>query len=381
MKKYALIFFLPFYSTFLYSQMQIKASSTVAVHFNQDGRIGIGTTTPISGALLSVNGRSRMSGFRLGTTAPENYVLTANSSGVGAWQVVGTPPVVWDNINTIKDETFNLALRIGTENDPSYSNHMVYRFLTSPNERRVVVRNDNDNAGYATIKIQADTARLLLKSVDTARPVELRASTKEWPNGFELGLDNRLYTNAGIVSDGDTSIFVNNFRVGMYENGNPTVNGAVGIGNLGDPPGQLAMEVYGESQFYGNMVMPNLRSNTNGRKLRIDANDQFRVYNNTSSIRFKENIRPLSRKFSLLLSITPIEFTYKDSKIRSIGYAAEQLSDFDLDDLIIRDQFGRPDAIEYEKVAIYLLEIIKGQRQRLDALNNKLKNTSIGRTD
>jgi hypothetical protein len=48
--------------------------------------VGMGTALPASGTKLDVNGKVKMTGFQLGSSATSGYVLTADSSGNGTWQ-------------------------------------------------------------------------------------------------------------------------------------------------------------------------------------------------------------------------------------------------------------------------------------------------------
>lgn len=51
---------------------------------------------------------------------------------------------------------------------------------------------------------------------------------------------------------------------------------------------------------------------------------------------------------------------YKTTRGRDIGYTAEEFDKLGLDDLLIyRD--GQPDAIKYDRLPLYILEIIKEQ--------------------
>ncbi len=50
-----------------------------------NGNVGIGSTAPAQ--VLDVNGTAKMTGFQLGTSTTSGWVLTADASGVGTWQV------------------------------------------------------------------------------------------------------------------------------------------------------------------------------------------------------------------------------------------------------------------------------------------------------
>ncbi len=67
-----------------------SSAMTETMRIKGTGNVGIGTTAPAS--KLDVNGTAKMSGFQLGTSATAGQVLTANASGVGAWQALPAPP-------------------------------------------------------------------------------------------------------------------------------------------------------------------------------------------------------------------------------------------------------------------------------------------------
>lgn len=58
-----------------------------AVYVNDDGKVGIGTTSPAE--KLDVNGAVQMTGFKMTTGAMNSYVLTSDASGLGTWQAAG----------------------------------------------------------------------------------------------------------------------------------------------------------------------------------------------------------------------------------------------------------------------------------------------------
>lgn len=68
-------------------QIQVNNAGSLAAYSGlvfTASNLGIGSPTP--GATLDVAGTARVTGFQLGTSTTNGWVLTANSSGVGSWQ-------------------------------------------------------------------------------------------------------------------------------------------------------------------------------------------------------------------------------------------------------------------------------------------------------
>lgn len=66
----------------------------------------------------------------------------------------------------------------------------------------------------------------------------------------------------------------------------------------------------------------------------------------------------------------PIAFTNKETGSKDIGYLAEEFDRLGLQDLVVY-QNGQPDAVSYEKMGIYLLEVIKSLKAEVDQLKQK----------
>jgi hypothetical protein len=137
-------------------------------------------------------------------------------------------------------------------------------------------------------------------------------------------------------------------------------NGEVGIGTT-NPGTKLAV-----AGLTGTSSYSPVRVNT--------ATGDF--YYQSSSKRYKGDIRPLEDDFEKILEAQPKSFYDKASGQREIGYIAEEFDEVGLKNLVIHDKEGRPDGLKYELVSLYLLEIIKGQAEmmkRLEAGNEKLR--------
>ncbi len=351
------------------AQLAVKSTDNLTrMYITADGRVGINTTAPTSGAILDVNGKVKMSVFQLGTAAQPNYVLTSDGAGIGSWQGIGNFTPVWSA--SINNESYEIFGRQGDENDPHYASSSVYRYIVSGSDYDWRFRIENPiaaGANNAKLSISANhgLARLRIKSADTPlNPVEICALPFGTITTMVDNSDYRLYTNAGFVTDGDNSLFVHNLIT-------KTVN--IGTTALPLPVNNPRLHVYGKATFVGYVSSPNLEvGNPLNYALRF-YNGKLVKTERSSSIRFKEQVKTLERDFNSLFKVRPIEFTYKGNTNVTFGLAAEELASAGLTDLVLVDENGRPDGVEYEKLSVYLLEIVKQQRKRIARLEKMLE--------
>ena len=76
-----------------------------SLYINSSGNVGIGTTDPGT-YKLKVIGTAQMTGFQLGTSATAGHILTADTSGVGTWQVAPAGGITSLNGLTGATQTF-----------------------------------------------------------------------------------------------------------------------------------------------------------------------------------------------------------------------------------------------------------------------------------
>jgi len=98
------------------------------------------------------------------------------------------------------------------------------------------------------------------------------------------------------------------------------------------------------------------------------------LFYDTSSRRFKENIEPLDTDFSRILEATPVQYTRPDAPERiEIGYIAEDMEALGLERLIGYDSEGQVETFNYEKMILYVVEVLKEQRREIIDLQNRLQ--------
>jgi len=121
---------------------------------------------------------------------------------------------------------------------------------------------------------------------------------------------------------------------------------------------------------------PIVYSSTNGGSANVYIDSNGKMWRSTSSLRYKENIQPLATNFNTILQIQPKTFTYKDSDYKGFGYVAEDFDALGLNYLVSYDDQGRPDSINYDKMSVYLSEVVKQQQLDIQEIQQRLGITS-----
>lgn len=92
-----------------------------------------------------------------------------------------------------------------------------------------------------------------------------------------------------------------------------------------------------------------------------------------SSRRWKKNIKSLKRKWEEILCLSPVSYEYKVEPGKEfIGYIAEEVAELDLQNIVEFDEEGKPEALDFNAITVYLVEMVKAQEQRIKALEAKL---------
>ena len=87
----------------------------------------------------------------------------------------------------------------------------------------------------------------------------------------------------------------------------------------------------------------------------------------SSSARYKTNVEALSTEPDALLDLEPRSFEYEESGQPDVGLIAEEVADH-VPELVLTDERGRPDAVKYDRLGVYLIAALRSQRERIDDL-------------
>jgi|SRR5882672_190965 len=99
----------------------------------------------------------------------------------------------------------------------------------------------------------------------------------------------------------------------------------------------------------------------------------------TSSLRFKENVEPLTEDFQKILALQPKSFADKKTGCQGIGYVAEDLDELELNNLLGYDADGQPLTINYKLIPLYLVEVLKDQQRMIKELQVEVTELKLSR--
>jgi hypothetical protein len=95
------------------------------------------------------------------------------------------------------------------------------------------------------------------------------------------------------------------------------------------------------------------------------------LYKFSSSAKYKDNIQPLRDDFYKILHTDPKSFTCRTTGQRGIGFIAEEFDNLGLGNLVVYDEHGEPDSIQYKLISVYLIEVLKDQVEATKQLREK----------
>ena len=298
--------------------MMFRINDIERMRIATDGNLGIGTTSP--GDKLDVNGDIRVRGADI-TDAGGTSRITLTDDGR----------------LDLKEDNGSIAVSIAT-------NSYVGMGTTSP-DKRLTIKGDTDTTD-ACIHLDAFWNPEIFLDAGTSQAdgkIHFQsAGTEKW-TFYHDGSENSIKFN----KDGTGTV--------LYL----ASSGSVGIG-ITSPLDKL--DVNGTARLRG-------MSSTSGTDVVVDGNGT--LYRKSSSRRYKENIERLNSDPYSVFELTPVRFEWKTTGAKDIGLVAEDVVK-SVPDLVILDNEGKPDAVKYDRLTLYLLELVKTQHEKISKLEKRI---------
>ncbi len=202
----------------------------------------------------------------------------------------------------------------------------------------------------------------------------------------DTGSDNTAMGNGAL---GANTIGGLNTALGSGALSNSTGLGNIGLGALagGNVMGASSVTCIGAGMLGANVSNTTWISNVyaistiSGSTLPVIVSDGGQLGTNSSSRRFKKDIKPMEKTSESILALKPVTFHYKTDSKRTpqFGLVAEEVAKVN-PGLVVRDKNGEIYTVRYDAVNVMLLnEFLKEHRKvrkleaALDAVNERLK--------
>ena len=163
---------------------------------------------------------------------------------------------------------------------------------------------------------------------------------------------------------------------GYFNNISPTGNGLY-VQAGGTTERILDVRNYlGSTRFYitgnGHPFLPGIRASAGSYTAKITAGSAELTFD-TSSARYKDNIRDSDYGLSAVMQLQSRMFEYKEDDQRTdVGFIAEEVNEV-IPELVVIDAEGRPDAVNYDRMTSVLLKGMQEQQAIIEALTARLE--------
>jgi hypothetical protein len=215
-------------------------------------------------------------------------------------------------------------------------------------------------ANYFTFANSSNTAVCQLNSVGqllVGRTTATVFNTEKIAAGGATG-QNYITVDGGNTANGDGSAVIS--RAGG--------TAIVAIGNYSAAYSGGAYDPTPTIYFNAPPKVVGVGSGAGTNAMRYNTTTSAWTYD-TSSARYKNDIRDSHYGLAAVAAMRPRQFRYKDSGREDVGFVAEELIDV-VPELVIRDAEGRPDAVSYDRLVAVLCKAIQELKARVEILES-----------
>lgn len=332
----------------------------------------------------------------------DNYILEGGYVWIG-----------FENSHHMSIDNYSLQGRIGPYpaalkiNPLGGQIHMLSNSLLANNRVGIgtnAPKSTLDVAGTATVGNNGEGSNLLV--LNSERPWVFQQYGIGANTALKLTASDLLNNNKNFIIDTDGFVGIKDnvpthmlslgkklarTKLALYESEDNTSNYGMGVTtgqfnfNIGNPnasymfydqPGPSANLIF-RIKGNGELYAPNLDFIGDLVDLQYNTTTGEIGYDN-SSRRYKTNITTLKDDWKKILMINPVKYTRPASPDRwEYGYIAEEIAEIGLTNLVGFDLEGIPNDVKYDRMVLYLNEIIK----ELHADVQELKKQAINNAD
>ncbi len=320
------------------------------------------------------------------------YGLYGEATGIGGRGVFGSATDTGNNMNYGGFFSAAAETGIGVYGEATYDSNFTTNFggyfVASGDYGRGVYGQSDSSSGYGGyfegrgyfssdvgIGISIPTGRLQVVGdevrIGNAGTVNYATADGDLYVEDDLEVDDNLYVgndldvgnalDVGDDVDVGGGLDVTGDLVRIWDGG-----ADVWVSGVGDLYVENNLEVDGSHVIFGGLT-----GTSSGNYVRVLNGG---LYYDSSSAKYKDDIQSLTDDFTKILDASPKSFIDKVSGQSEIGFIAEEFDNLGLNNLVVYKD-GKPDALKYNLVSLYLLEVVKDQvklTEQLKAENEQL---------
>ena len=314
------------------------------------GNLGIGTTDPGS-SKLKVQGNLTVTG----NATLESLTLNDNFS-LGGSNTLSFGSQVRQMIN-LWNQDYGIGVQSGTQYFRTATNFAWYKGGS---------HNDNQlNAGGGTVQMVIKNGNVGIGTTDPNQMLDVVTSTS-YNNRVVARFYRPSDDTAALIECGDSNEAFIQFKnqttgsdswmAGMDDDEKFKI--AYGSTEITTSNSKFTVEQDGDVRISGGLYVTDVPYGDHKNAQWNSGTGQ--LYHDNSSAKTKENIISLEDDFEKILTVEPKTYTRPNDPNRwEIGYIAEEFNEIGLNKLVYYDEQGLPEAINYRKISMYLVEVIK----------------------
>jgi hypothetical protein len=319
----------------------VDRNGELGVWVETHGNVGVRTTNPAEE--LDVNGQGRFDG----------ELFARGTKGIGLVDRLGRDGVWVEEGGDVGVGTREPAVTLDIRGDERIAAKKdgIVDILCLATAKRLTLDGDEVQARYA----------------DAASPLflnRLGGDVLLVATGGNVGLGTNAPEIDLAVRDRDTGLDAP--RIGemdLWANGVKMVSvRSTGVG-VGVTQPTAPLDVAGTAR---------LRQLPQGSGTAVVADGAGKLYKESSSRRYKNNVRDLEPATEAALGLRPVRFQWTTTGQEEIGLIAEEVAEV-ARDLVIYDAQGRPEGVKYNKLSLYLLSVVRAQQDQIAALERQVE--------
>jgi hypothetical protein len=192
--------------------------------------------------------------------------------------------------------------------------------------------------------------------------------------GVTTGVKNTFIgggVGGGVGAGGAVTTGFNNTILGTYtgDQGGLDIRTANNYIVLSDGDGNPRLYMNGS----GNIFWGGIRANAGSYAVKLTTSGE-QVFD-TSSARYKDNIRDNVYGLDAVMQMRSAQFEYKDDGRSDVGFIAEEMVQV-IPEVVVIDKQGRPDAVAYDRITSVLVKAIQELKAEVDSLKAQINGAS-----